>query len=170
MLKACQSWQIICSMAAGSKPDTSYLGDWLSEIGPRSTNYPHNCPYPSCLVSGFANQVTDLVLQGFQSVITFDFSTKSLEEGTINAMLRHPLEMAVHGSRVAGREELCWLTARESESRSWIELLGRVVRHIGKEIEFRAASIWNWLVKPMQPAMVIRVYCWTISCTSEPEC
>ena len=158
LLRASQSWQITCSMVAGSKPDTSYLWDRLSEIGPTSTRDPHNSPCPSRVISCITNQITNLVLQGFQPVITSYFSGKSLKEGTVNAMLRHPLEMALHRSRVAGREELCWLTAREGEARSWIELLGRVVRDIGKEIECRAASVWNWLVKPMQPAMVMWLY------------
>lgn len=100
--------------------------------------------------------------------MAFDFSAKSLKEGTVNAVLCHPLEMALDRSRVAGREELCRLTIRESESRSWIELLGRIVRHIGKEIEFRAASVWNWLIEPMQPTMMMWFYWRTIPFTGEP--
>jgi len=75
-----------------------------------STSHLHNRPYPSRLVGGLANPITNLVLQGFQSAATLDFSTESLKKCTVDAMLRHPLEMALHRSRVAGREQLCWLS------------------------------------------------------------
>lgn len=110
LLKACQSWQITCSMTAGPKPDTSYLWNGLSEMGLKLVSYLHNRPYPSRLVGGFTNPITNLVLQGLQSTIAFDFSAESLKEGTINAVVGHPLEVALHCSRVAGREKFCRLT------------------------------------------------------------
>src|SRR5258707_6470795 len=102
-------------MIAGSKPDTSYLGNGFSETKPKLTSHPHNRPYPSCPLGGFTNPITNFVFQGFQPVIIFDFGSEPLKKGAIDAMLGHPLEMALHRSWVAGREELCWLTVWESE-------------------------------------------------------
>ena len=90
-----------------------------------------------------------LVADGPVPRLKIGLAGEALEKGPVDAVLRHPVEMALDGLRVPRREQEGLLSVCVLEARGRVQFRWRVLREIRPEVRVRTTAVGDGVVEPV---------------------
>lgn len=112
----------------------------------------HDGENPPLLLRRLHDPVADFIPHVPYSVVSLlqiSLSEETLQKCAVDAMLRHPVEVSLHGLRVARREEERLRAVRIFQSWGGEQFRGRVFGRIRPDISVRTTASRDGVVEPV---------------------